>query len=153
MSSLQIKSVEELKAFAKRFLEDSPEGAVVALSGELGAGKTTFVRAFIELLAAREKKETPRVASPSFVLHQTYTQFGRSVDHFDLYRLEDVTREGLLEIGYYEAWDRAKRTRGFLFVEWPEKVRAPGDLKADRQLSIGLTSEAAVPSARSLAWS
>ena len=138
MPKHRISSLEELNAFTAKFLEQHASGCVLALSGELGAGKTTFVRSILEKLAKDEDKTPPKVASPSFVLHQSYLAYQRTVDHFDLYRLEGVTQSGLLEIGYYDAWERAKTHRGFVFVEWPEKAASLEDLKLDKFLKIHL---------------
>ncbi|MCB0406490.1 MAG: tRNA (adenosine(37)-N6)-threonylcarbamoyltransferase complex ATPase subunit type 1 TsaE, partial [Bdellovibrionales bacterium] len=101
-----------------------------------GAGKTSFVRACVQALAQRNKKPIPRVVSPSFVIHQQY-DLNPSVDHFDLYRLENASEKDLLEIGYYEALSRAE-AGSFLFVEWPEKAHSEDLLHLDAVLTISL---------------
>lgn len=101
-------------------------GDVVTLSGDLGAGKTTLVRALIRYLAGDETVEVP---SPTFTLMQTY-ELGRfPIVHADLYRLADSSE--LAELGFDDLPERA-----VLLVEWPD--RAPGLLPADR-LDITLT--------------
>ncbi|MEO6249010.1 MAG: tRNA (adenosine(37)-N6)-threonylcarbamoyltransferase complex ATPase subunit type 1 TsaE [Sphingomicrobium sp.] len=87
-------------------------GDVIALSGPLGSGKTTLVRALLRALG--EEGEVP---SPSFALVQPYDQLSPPVWHADLYRLDDPAE--LLELGLDEIL-----TEGALIVEWPE--RAPG---------------------------
>ena len=88
-------------------------GDVVVLSGEVGAGKTTFVRTAARALGVEE-----RVTSPTYQLARGYkgTCGGRSVpvNHLDLYRLEDVREEDVLELDDY--LDPAAIT----FVEWAE---------------------------------
>ena len=121
-----ISTLDELKALARTFLEQYPRGAVVGLSGELGAGKTAFVRACIEVLAERAALKLPRVASPSYVLHQTYPKLKPPVDHYDLYRLDTVDANALSEMGYFEIVASARENLGFVFIEWPE--RAEGDV-------------------------
>src|SRR5262245_20009438 len=101
---IQIRSLDELTTFARRFLDEHPTGAIVGLTGTLGAGKTTFVRACVQHLAG----SPIRVASPTFVLHQSYPNLSPSVDHFDLYRLQKPDQAALLEAGYLEAVAAAK---------------------------------------------
>lgn len=87
-------------------------GDVIALSGPLGAGKTTLARAMLRALG--EEGEVP---SPSFALVQPYDALALPVWHADLYRLADP--RDLVELGLDEILDH-----GVLIVEWPE--RAPG---------------------------
>jgi tRNA threonylcarbamoyladenosine biosynthesis protein TsaE len=85
-------------------------GDVVALSGPLGAGKTTLARAAIE--AATGRTEAP---SPTFGLVETYDASSFTLWHFDLYRLEKA--EEVWELGFEEALDG-----GALLIEWPERI-------------------------------
>ncbi|HET7716451.1 MAG TPA: tRNA (adenosine(37)-N6)-threonylcarbamoyltransferase complex ATPase subunit type 1 TsaE, partial [Bauldia sp.] len=94
-------------------------GDVVALSGDLGAGKTTFARALIRAVADDPGLEVP---SPTFTLVQTYA-FGRiAIAHFDLYRLSGP--EELDELGLDEAL-----AAGAVLIEWPDRAgsRLPSD--------------------------
>jgi tRNA threonylcarbamoyl adenosine modification protein YjeE len=100
-------------------------GDVIALSGGLGAGKTTFARALIRALAADPGLEVP---SPTFTLAQTYSVGGLTVTHADLYRIGDPGE--LDELGLAEAAED-----GAVLVEWPEN--AGGRLPPDR-LTISL---------------
>ncbi len=94
-------------------------GDVLALSGDLGMGKSAFARALIRALADDPGLEVP---SPTFTLVQPYESGRVPVAHFDLYRLGDPGE--LLEIGL----DDAVRT-GAALVEWPD--RADGRLPPD----------------------
>jgi tRNA threonylcarbamoyl adenosine modification protein YjeE len=103
-------------------------GDVITLSGDLGAGKTTFARALIRYLAGDETVEVP---SPTFTLTQSYALPRFTVVHADLYRLAGSAE--LTELGFDDAPEGA-----VTLVEWPD--RANGFLPADR-LDIGLTLE------------
>ena len=103
-------------------------GDVITLSGDLGAGKTTFARALIRYLAGDDSIEVP---SPTFTLTQTYTLPRFAVVHVDLYRLSGSAE--LTELGLDDAPEGA-----VTLVEWPD--RAAGFLPADR-LEIALTLE------------
>jgi N-acetylmuramate 1-kinase len=100
-------------------------GDVVALSGDLGAGKTTFARALIGALLREAAVEVP---SPTFSLAQSYATRRLTITHFDFYRLN--APEEARELGFEEAMDT-----GAVVVEWPE--RAPALLPAARY-EIGL---------------
>jgi len=119
-----VKNLDEWEGVAKSFLEKYPKGGGFGLEGDLGVGKTTFVRAVIQELARADRKPTPRVISPSYVVHQHY-EFGKAtVDHFDLYRLENLTEQGLIEIGFWEAYEQYENGSKscYVFIEWPQKA-------------------------------
>lgn len=86
-------------------------GNCLALSGDLGAGKTALSRALIRALADNDAIEVP---SPTFTLVQTY-ELRIAVSHFDLYRLADESE--LAELGLDEALEK-----GVALIEWPEKA-------------------------------
>jgi tRNA threonylcarbamoyladenosine biosynthesis protein TsaE len=98
-------------------------GDVIALKGELGAGKTTFARAFIHARGARDE-----VPSPSFSLVQVYDAGTATIWHFDLYRLRSP--EEAWELGIEDAF-----CDGISLIEWPERL---GHLLPDRRLEIAL---------------
>lgn len=117
-----ILQLENLPDSAKDFLNKFPEGGVFGLQGPLGVGKTTWVKAVVKALSEQSKASMPRVVSPSFVIHQSYETKPR-VEHFDFYRLELLTPESLIDVGYWEAVERAQSEKGYVFVEWPEKAK------------------------------
>lgn len=89
-------------------------GDVVLISGELGAGKTTFVRG-----ACRALGVTDRVTSPTFTIARRYETGRVAVSHLDLYRLADAPG------GDPELLDEEIGPRRVTFVEWPEAGAAP----------------------------
>ena len=100
-------------------------GDVVALAGDLAAGKTTFARAVIRSLAAHEIDEIP---SPTFTLVQSYATPRIKVVHADLYRLGDAVE--LIELGL-----DPPPTDAVLLVEWPDRA---GDALGEDVLVIRL---------------
>ena len=148
MPTQQIKDLAALDAFAQAFIAHHLQGGVFGLEGELGAGKTAFVRAVIHALSKRSHKAPPRVISPTYVLHQFYETVP-TVDHFDLYRLENPTESTLLEVGYFEALDRGARG-GFVFVEWPERL--PQSASMVNVLVFQIAGEGRVVSGPAGAW-
>lgn len=99
-------------------------GDVVALRGELGAGKTCFVQGAAAALGVRD-----RVASPTFVIVRSYTGRARVV-HVDVYRLDSLAE--LEDLGY----DDVFAPDAITFVEWADAVE--GALPADR-LDVAIT--------------
>ena len=113
-------------------------GDAVALSGELGAGKTTLARGLIRALLQDEAAEVP---SPTFSLQQTYETPRFAVAHFDLYRLSDVGE--VRELGLDDIRDEVA------IIEWPERAAA---LLPDNRFDV-LLEEAARPDVRRLGLS
>lgn len=103
-------------------------GCVIALIGDLGAGKTTFTQGFC---AGAGVVDPGQVSSPTFVLHQTYP--GRvEIHHFDVYRLKSLGEFWDLGPGDYLGGD------GVALIEWADKVEA---LLPDDRLEIRLSHE------------
>jgi len=120
----------ELDALAARFARALGRGAgTVFLSGDLGAGKTTFVRGFLKALGYRGL-----VKSPTYTLVETYSIGGRSIHHLDLYRL--AGSEELEAIGVRDFIDG----QTLCLIEWPERG-AVGLLQPDLHLRITLAGE------------
>ncbi len=92
-------------------------GDVVALFGDLGAGKTSFARGLIAEFAREAGEASPEVPSPTFTLVQTYEFPRAAIWHFDLYRIERP--EDAYELGIEEAL-----TEGIALIEWPERLGA-----------------------------
>lgn len=102
----------EMLSFADTFAKTLPAIGMVALWGDLGAGKTTFVRQIIQSLAGCPDLI---VQSPTFTLVQLYELPERTIWHGDLYRL--TAPDECLELGLLEAMHNA-----LCFIEWPDRM-------------------------------
>ena len=105
-----IHNLQELQEFSARIYASGKK--IICLSGDLGAGKTEFARAFIGVAAAAKVN----VTSPTYNIVQIYAAAEAAAEkiyHFDLYRLESA--EELYEIGFEEALEG-----GICLIEWPE---------------------------------
>jgi tRNA threonylcarbamoyl adenosine modification protein YjeE len=90
----------------------SPWNTPILLFGDLGAGKSTFARAFIQALTTNDTV----VPSPTFTIVQTYeAKNANTIAHFDLYRIADI--DELIDIGYFEYIEDA-----LCLIEWPERL-------------------------------
>ncbi len=119
MTLIQIPDKGQLSKAARDFLPLTRKYTVILFSGEMGAGKTTFIQALCKELGVKEV-----VNSPTFALvNEYFTGDGSSLFHFDLYRIN--RQEELLDIGYEDYFYSGK----LCLVEWPEK--APELLPSD----------------------
>jgi tRNA threonylcarbamoyladenosine biosynthesis protein TsaE len=121
------RSAGETQALGRALMELLPDGALVALYGDLGTGKTCLVRGMAEAAGT-----AARVTSPTFTLVHEY-RGGRTLYHLDLYR---ITAPGqVLHLGYEDLFEPAE---GVCVVEWAERADA---LLPPRRVDIRLTHE------------
>ncbi len=128
----------ELVEWGERFGHALEVPSFVTLSGDLGAGKTTLVRAI-----ARAQGATAQVTSQSYALVTEYASPRGPVIHVDLYRLRSA--DELPQIG----WDDILRANAIVLVEWPD--RAAGALPRDH-MALRLEHVDARPEVRRLSW-
>lgn len=121
------RSVEETERIASELAQALAPGAVLALEGELGAGKTQFVRGLVMGLGGE-----PRiVSSPTFVLLNVYQTPRMPVYHLDAYRVSGG--EDFEAIGFEELLEQ----QGIVVVEWPSRVES---ILPAKRITIHLTS-------------
>ena len=114
----EIQNLDDLHHVASRMAGQLPHTALVTLQGELGAGKTTFVKA----IAAAVALNPAHVTSPTFnliTIHESPANALRLV-HADMYRMADP--DELIETGWDTALDAPSGYRCWAFVEWPQKI-------------------------------
>lgn len=113
MKKIKTKSADETKSFAQELAKDFLEGGVIALSGDLGAGKTTFAQGFAKGLGVED-----RIVSPTFLIIRQYPIPGQKnfFYHIDLYRMEkiDLKNSGLEEI--------LSEPSNVVLIEWADKI-------------------------------
>lgn len=117
-------------AFGARLAACAAPGMRLYLSGELGAGKTTLVRAMLAALGHRG-----RVRSPSFTVVESYNLSGLQVHHFDFYRLSDDV--SWRDQGFDDLFDGD----GLVLVEWPERF-GPRLPAPDLRLVLAIAADA-----------
>lgn len=113
MNTYRSRSVEETEAVAAEIAKMLHKGSVLALYGEMGAGKTAFVRGLVKALCP---ECLPLVHSPTFAIVNEYKGDSLTVYHFDLYRLHD--EDDLYSTGYFECLGGD----GIVVTEWSEQI-------------------------------
>lgn len=116
-----LKSTEELDGFAKEFVDfakrnhKEDEALFVRLSGDLGAGKTTFVKTVARIFGVSEQ-----VTSPTFVLQKFYKttdSIFHTLVHIDAYRIESEKEAQIFKLDIIK-----ENLNTIIFVEWPERI-------------------------------
>ena len=124
--SLEVKTAE----IAKNFSKAVKSGDVVFFHGEIGVGKTTFIRHLVNCLQANNQLNQTEVTSPTFNLVNEYDVGVFIIQHYDLYRLtssEETKNIGLLE----------NQKEILTLIEWPEKIDNKIDNKIDLFFEYG----------------
>ena len=108
---LNIQSVSDLNPAAAKIINFSANTRIFLFYGDMGAGKTTLIKALCECLGTNEP-----VTSPTFSIVNEYAGAGDKIYHFDFYRLKNQTEA--LDMGYEEYF----YSGAYCFIEWPEKI-------------------------------
>lgn len=136
--SITISSLSDIDRAAAEFLRQTEGRNIIALYGQMGAGKTTFTTAICRVLGVNEDA----VSSPTFAIVNEYrTSAGEPMFHFDFYRITKTVEA--LDIGFYDYIDS-----GCLCVmEWPENIE---DLLPEDTLKVSIS--VADNGSRILSW-
>lgn len=118
MKSIFLASETMTQEIASRISTCLHPPLVLTFSGEIGAGKTTFIRAMLQGMGVQSV-----IKSPTFSLIESYQYQTAEIHHFDLYRIQDETE--LEYIGFRDYFNR----NAICCIEWPERV--PQLVKAD----------------------
>ena len=113
---MQLKSLEDTKKFSKNISRIINKGDIIFLYGEIGVGKTTFVRFFINYLESKNKIKNSDVLSPTFNIVYDYNVGDKKILHYDLYRLKNYN--DISQLGMFETSDNHIK-----IIEWPELIK------------------------------
>ena len=112
---MQLKSLKDTQNFSKNISRIISAGDIIFLYGEIGVGKTTFVRFFINYLESKNGIKNSDVLSPTFNIVYDYDIGNTKILHYDLYRLKNY--KDISQLGMFEtSKDHIK------IVEWPELI-------------------------------
>ena len=113
---MELKSLEDTENFSKNISKIIGPGDIIFLYGEIGVGKTTFVRNVINCLENKNKIKKSEVLSPTFNIVYDYNVGNLKILHYDLYRVKNY--KDISELGMFETYrDHIK------IVEWPELIK------------------------------
>jgi len=126
MQSILIKDKKQLKVAVRRILECISGQKIIAFYGQMGAGKTTIIKAICKLLGA-----TDLISSPTFTIINEYRRKSESaLYHIDLYRIKKAVE--LYDIGIEEYLSGTS----YCFIEWPELVE---DMLPEGSIRVDIT--------------
>lgn len=125
MKCITIRNESDMERFGEALAKGLEPGDVVALTGPLGAGKTTLSKAIAKGLGVRET-----VTSPTFTIIKEYKDGRLPLYHFDVYRIMD--EEEMYELGYEEYF----YGEGVCLVEWADKI---GELLPENSIHIEIS--------------
>jgi len=120
-SKINISSEKKIKEFANNFSGRIKQGDILFLFGEMGVGKTTFVKFLINNLQLKSKQRITNVTSPTFNIMNEYNIKGLSIKHYDLYRLK--SSDELHDLNIFNDEDKT-----ILIIEWPQIIKEEPNL-------------------------
>ena len=113
---INISEEKDTKSLAERFSKLIKQGDFILLSGNLGVGKTTFIKYIINSIQKANKQKISEVTSPTFTVINEYQIKKIHIKHYDLYRIKN--KKELNNLGI-----RENLKRQITFVEWPQIVK------------------------------
>ena len=123
---MQLNSLEDTQNFSKNVSKIISAGDIIFLYGEIGVGKTTFVRFFINQLENKNRIKNREVLSPTFNILYDYEVGNIKILHYDLYRLKSY--KDISQLGMFETSNDSIK-----IVEWPELIESKPKDRVDIQ--------------------
>ena len=121
-SKINITSEKSTKELAQKFTEYLKGGEFILLYGEMGVGKTTFVKYFINEFQKKNELSQTEITSPTFNLLNEYQIGDTKIKHYDLFRINSKKEVNDLEV--FETGDKV-----ITLIEWPELIDDKGKIK------------------------
>ena len=114
MKKIKIQNLEHIRGAANEFIRQMDDHTVFAFYGNMGAGKTTFIKAICEELGVKDV-----INSPTFAIINEYRsdETGELIYHFDFYRINKLTEAQDISVEDYFY------SGALCFIEWPEKIK------------------------------
>ncbi|QNK62821.1 tRNA (adenosine(37)-N6)-threonylcarbamoyltransferase complex ATPase subunit type 1 TsaE [Pedobacter sp. PAMC26386] len=125
--NIEINNLDELSSAADALLSFAGNEKIFAFEGEMGAGKTTFIKVLCKKLGVTEV-----VNSPTFSIVNEYDAAGQVIYHFDFYRIKNL--QEVFDIGYEEYF----YSGNICLIEWPERIR---ELLPENYLEVEITAD------------
>jgi len=123
---MQLKSLEDTQNFSENISKIIGPGDIIFLYGEIGVGKTTFVRFLINYLESKNRIKNSEVLSPTFNIVCDYDVGNIKILHYDLYRLKNY--KDISQLGMFETSNDS-----IIIVEWPELIESKPKDRVDIQ--------------------
>ena len=123
---MQLKSLKDTQNFSKNISKITSAGDIIFLYGEIGVGKTTFVRFYINYLESKNGIKNSDVLSPTFNIVYDYDVGNIKILHYDLYRLKNY--KDISQLGMFETSNDSIK-----IVEWPELIESKPKDRVDIQ--------------------
>ena len=120
-SKIDISSEKKTEEIAKKINSEIKPGNILFLYGEMGVGKTTFVKYLINDFQFKYNEKLTEITSPTFNIMNEYKVSELSIKHYDLYRLKSA--EELKDLNLFE-----KNNKSILLIEWPEIIKKKPNL-------------------------
>ena len=114
---MQLKSLKDTQNLSSKISKIVNSGDIIFLYGEIGAGKTTFVRFFINYLESKNGIKNSDVLSPTFNIVYDYDIGNIRILHYDLYRLKNY--KDISQLGMFET-----SQDNLIIIEWPEMIKS-----------------------------
>ena len=125
--TLTIDNISDIRRTARQFMQHIGDSTVLAFYGDMGAGKTTFIKALCEEMGVEDV-----ITSPTFAIVNEYSAAGQPVYHFDFYRIKSI-RE-VYDMGYEDYF----YSGNLCLIEWPELI---DDLLPDDAMRIRIAEQ------------
>ena len=121
---MQLKSLKDTQNFSEKISQIINAGDIIFLYGEIGVGKTTFVRNIINYLESKNKIKNSDVLSPTFNIVYDYNIGNLKILHYDLYRVKNYN--DISQLGMFETFDDHIK-----IIEWPELIKPKPNNRID----------------------